>query len=180
MASLRRVVHVPLYLEWARQGAMLACKGDAEDGSVQKGTLEKDMKHQRAKETELSARVEEEEGDIIDEENDIAKNPITLFVKGLSFSTTEAALRKRCEELLNMDAKSSVRMVTIPQCPVKLGANRLASSCTSTEGRSAGYGFVEFRTPQMAALACQALNGAILDGHTLQVRLQTHMNTCLS
>ncbi len=160
----RRVKHVPLYLEWARQGAMLAREGEIEGGSAQEGILKKGTGHREAKEAKSSTGVEEEEGGLIDEENDIAKNPTTLFVKGLSFSTTEAALRKRCEELLNMDSNSSVRMVSIPRRPVKLG-----EKSASSEGRSAGYGFVEFQTPKMATLACQALNGVILDGHSLQV-----------
>ncbi len=148
---------------------MLACEGEVEGSSAQEGTLKKGTGHRGAKEAELSTGVEEEEGDLIDEENDIAKNPTTLFVKGLSFSTTEAALRKRCEELLNINGNSSVRMVSIPRHPVKLGAKP-----ASSEGRSAGYGFVEFRTPKMAALACQALNGVIFDGHSLQVLTATY------
>ncbi len=172
--------HIPLYLEWARQKAIFTYeRGPEGGGSTEKLTSEKGTGHRGAKEvTELSTGVEkeeEEEGDLIDEENDIAKNPTTLFVKGLSFSTTEAARHKRCDELFNVNSKSSVRMVSIPRCLVKLGAKPAAAADSSSAGgRSAGYGFVEFRTPKLAAIACQALNGTTLDGHSLQVHTDAY------
>ena len=77
---------------------------------------------------------------------------LTLFVKNLSFATTEDSLRTLVERLLG-----DVSNVSIAMHKVK------------GEMMSQGYGFIECKSREQAVKAWKQLQGSMLDGHQLQV-----------
>lgn len=86
-----------------------------------------------------------------DEQGDVAA---TLYIKNLSFATTSERL---ADAFRGMDDFVFARVQTKPD-PKHPGA-RL----------SMGYGFVGFRSQERAQAAQRAMNGYLLDGHTLAV-----------
>uniref|UniRef100_A0A803YP77 RRM domain-containing protein n=1 Tax=Meleagris gallopavo TaxID=9103 RepID=A0A803YP77_MELGA len=90
---------------------------------------------------ETSAQDEEEDEDE-DEEETIPG--CTLFIKNLNFTTTEDTLKETFS---------------------KVGA---VKSCTLL---SMGFGFVEYKKPEGAQKALRQLQGCIVDGHKLEVKI---------
>lgn len=86
---------------------------------------------------------------------DGSKTTSSLFVRNLNFTTTTEQLASLFSPLSGFVA---ARVKTKPD-PKKPG-----------QTLSMGYGFVEFRTKADAAGACQAMDGHILQGHTLTVK----------
>ncbi|CAK7215542.1 Multiple RNA-binding domain-containing protein 1 [Sporothrix curviconia] len=86
---------------------------------------------------------------------DGTKTTSSLFVRNLNFTTTTEQLAALFSPLAGFVA---ARVKTKPD-PKKPG-----------QTLSMGYGFVEFRTKADAAGACQAMDGHILQGHTLTVK----------
>jgi|RhiMethySRZTD1v2_1073278.scaffolds.fasta_scaffold1210390_2 RNA recognition motif-containing protein len=72
-----------------------------------------------------------------------------LYVGNLAYSTTEESLRARFAEFGNVASA----MVVIDRM----------------SGRSRGFGFVEFSTPEEGQKAIESLNGADLDGRAIVV-----------
>lgn len=77
---------------------------------------------------------------------------LTLFVKNLSFATTEESLKTLVDRMLG-----EVNNVSIAMHNVK------------GEMMSQGYGFIECKTREQAVKAWKQLQGSMLDGHQLQV-----------
>lgn len=75
--------------------------------------------------------------------------PKKLFVGGLSWGTTDAALRAAFEEF---GAVADARVVTDRET-----------------GRSRGFGFVSFDDPAAADAAMAQMNGATVDGRAIRV-----------
>ncbi|KAJ3101203.1 putative RNA-binding protein 19 [Physocladia obscura] len=80
----------------------------------------------------------------------------TLFVKNLSFDTTEDALRKKFAAVGGL---RSVRIAAKPD--TKKGGGAVLSM---------GFGFLEFERKEDAVRAVKALQGTDLDGHKLQLK----------
>jgi multiple RNA-binding domain-containing protein 1 len=126
--AYRKYKHIPLYLEWAPLGIMGKARAPVE---------------KRGKEKKVE---EEDAGD-----DDYG----TLFLKNLSFDTSEDALRAFISCL---DAAAGLRTISIP---------------TKTRGDARlpmGFAFVEYASPHAARAAQRVLDGATLDGHALEVR----------
>lgn len=124
-----RFRHVPLYLEWAPVGVFT---GPAQDGPEDK----------------VEPKDEEEP----------PEPDTTLFVKNLSFATSEQALRQHFEQC------GTVHEATVAKKKdLKNPGQRL----------SMGFGFVQFRRRAEAKRALQQLQHSQLDGHALQLRLST-------
>jgi multiple RNA-binding domain-containing protein 1 len=87
----------------------------------------------------------------------------TLFVKNLSFSTTEAGLRKVFEPL------GGVRAVRIATKPDTKNAKKVAPG-TPPPVLSMGFGFIEFESKESAIKAMKTLQGFKLDGHELALK----------
>lgn len=96
-----------------------------------------------------------------DDEVDAQAEPTStsLFVRNLNFATTNEQLAKAFAE---QDGFVSARIKTKDN-PKRPG-----------EKLSMGFGFVAFRTKDQALAAQKAMDGRLLDGHTLAVRLSTH------
>lgn len=80
----------------------------------------------------------------------------SIFVKNLSFDTTEGGL----EELFS--TLGTVRAAKIPTKRAKRDPSKRLSM---------GFGFVEYATPQEAQKAIRRLQGAVLDGHSLVLKV---------
>jgi multiple RNA-binding domain-containing protein 1 len=123
--------HVPIYLEWAPIGVVQA-------GASLSSAAAKDAERDKSLE-------------VLDEDE---MQSFTLYVKNLSFETTEGGLR----EFASRKCASGLRAVSIPK-KVKNG-NKL----------SLGFGFLEYDSHENAQNAIKALQGSHLDGHTLDVK----------
>ncbi|CAM9650766.1 unnamed protein product [Ectocarpus sp. 13 AM-2016] len=142
-----RFQHVLLYLEWAPLKAF-------------KDTFEPSSKPVSLPASQKAATGEEAKVD----EDEVAagrasKEPLTMFVKNLSFSTTEAGLRTCFEK-----AGLQVRSVSIPR---KKGPG--ASEATL----SMGFGFVECADASLVEKSLKTLQGTVLDGHALELKRST-------
>ncbi|CAM9897496.1 unnamed protein product, partial [Ectocarpus fasciculatus] len=142
-----RFQHVLLYLEWAPLKAF-------------KDTFEPSSKPASLPSSEKAATGEEAKVD----EDEVAagrasKEPLTMFVKNLSFSTSEAGLRGCFEK-----AGLQVRSVSIPR---KKGPG--ASEATL----SMGFGFVECADASLVEKSLKTLQGTVLDGHALELKRST-------
>eukprot|EP00903_Cladosiphon_okamuranus_P014644 g13579.t1 len=142
-----RFQHVPLYLEWAPLKAF-------------RETFEPSSKPASLPASEKAATGEEAKVD----EDEVAagrasSEPLTVFVKNLSFSTDEAGLRSCFEK-----AGLNVRSVSIPRKKGP-GANEAKLSM--------GFGFVECADKSLVEEALKTLQGTVLDGHALELKRST-------
>jgi len=138
--AYRKFKHVPLYLEWAPEGCLvIAGKGSVTGGEADH--IDKDGNEQSDGEPDQS---------------DIAT---TLFVKNLSFGTSESELRVHFERTV---AIRSVRIATKRNTKDPRGLPL-----------SMGFGFVEFSSRQNAMKALKTLQHSMLDGHKLELKLST-------
>ncbi|XP_008052444.1 probable RNA-binding protein 19 [Carlito syrichta] len=159
--------HVPLYLEWAPVGVFsstAAPKAEPQDtpaepagkDNVASETVPDSEPPEGEKPPEggvavSSAKMEEEEEE---EEEEESLPGCTLFIKNLNFSTTEETLK---------EVFSKVGMVR--SCSVSKKKNRTGALF------SMGFGFVEYRKPEQAQKALKQLQGHVVDGHKLEVRI---------
>lgn len=157
--AYKKFKHVPLYLEWA---PMLKVDGTAppKDSMIidtpKQGSIEMVRK---------SGFV----GEDLTESADTGCNQ-TVYVKNLNFLTTEEAL-----EMAFSQSGFHPRAVKIPTKTAPL-AKAGASTSTELSGSrqlSMGFGFVEFPSQEVALKAIKAMQGKIVDGHALEIKLST-------
>lgn len=135
--AYRSYKHTPLYLEWAPLNAVDRKKAASAANKASTAASAGAAKTAAAKTaTAGAAGAGEEDGD--------QQQYSSLFIKNLNFSTSEAGLR---DHLAFLGAAEGLRTVLIQKKQV--GKNML----------SQGYGFAEFRTPDLAARALSKLNG---------------------
>ncbi|KAM9194524.1 putative RNA-binding protein 19 isoform 2-T3 [Dugong dugon] len=155
--------HVPLYLEWAPMGVFSSSapqKREPRDAPVDTDKVDPETvpdsetpeieKPAAEGEDDSLAKMEEEE----EEEEEESLPGCTLFIKNLNFDTTEATLK---------DVFSKVGMVK--SCSISKKKNKAGALL------SMGFGFVEYRKPEHAQKALRQLQGHVLDGHKLEVRI---------
>lgn len=133
--------HLPLYLEWAPQGAVgkTEKRKVTEEGVVEIDADEKSKVGEKEEERELSSGEQ-----------------CTLFVKNLNFSTDEESLKKIFSRI------GGVRKAEIA---------RKRNMKDPSHPLSMGFGFVEFTTPQMTLQALKDLQHTELEGHRLELKL---------
>ncbi|CAM9224656.1 unnamed protein product [Hapterophycus canaliculatus] len=149
-----RFQHVLLYLEWAPLKAF-------------RDTFKPSSKPASLPTSEKAATGEEAKVD----EDEVAAGrastePLTMFVKNLSFSTDEDGLG-RCFEKAGL----KVRSVSIPR---KKGPG------ASEAKLSMGFGFVECADARLVEMALKTLQGTVLDGHALELKRSTKRLTPIS
>jgi multiple RNA-binding domain-containing protein 1 len=139
--AYRRFKNVPLYLEWAPLAAQVTIP-EEEDAIT----------------SSLGPAVDPPE------ETEWTPGPTaTLYVKNLNFATTETQLYDFFQQ-----HESQVRAVRIP---TQVAARkRGALDAETPAAQSMGYGFVEFASLSAAQAALKQWQGAILDGHALELR----------
>ncbi|XP_058728754.1 multiple RNA-binding domain-containing protein 1-like isoform X2 [Vicia villosa] len=131
--AYKRYKDAPLYLEWAPSNVL-------SDNEMNSGIGEKDVKRQM---------LEQDVERISDVEID-PDRARSVFVKNLSFKTTEEGLRKHFSEHMKEGKILSVKV----KKHLRNGKNV-----------SMGYGFVEFDSTETATSVCSDLQGTVLDGH---------------
>ncbi|KAM4827370.1 putative RNA-binding protein 19 [Thomomys bottae] len=157
--------HVPLYLEWAPVGVFSSTAqqksepqdrpgGAAEREEVEPGPAGSQATAEEGGEAPAGKMEEAENEDGDDEDDDESSPGCTLFIKNLNFSTTEETL----EEVFS-------RVGALRSCTVSKKKNKAGALL------SMGFGFVEYRKPEQAQKALRRLQGHVVDGHKLELRI---------
>ncbi|XP_038201248.1 probable RNA-binding protein 19 [Arvicola amphibius] len=151
--------HVPLYLEWAPIGVFGAAPQKKDSQPAQ--TAEKDKAEP---ETALDPEGEKTSGEgaeaptgEMEEEEEEEEESVpgcTLFIKNLNFSTTEETLK----EVFS-------KVGTVKSCTVSTKKSKAGVLL------SMGFGFVKYKKPEQAQKALKQLQGHVVDGHKLEVRI---------
>ncbi|KAM7332124.1 hypothetical protein ACRRTK_008832 [Alexandromys fortis] len=152
--------HVPLYLEWAPIGVFGAAPQKKDSQPAQ--TAEKDkaesemaLDPEGEKTSGEGAEAPAEEMEEEEEEEEEESVPgCTLFIKNLNFSTTEETLKEVFSKV------GAVKSCTVSKKKSKAGVLL-----------SMGFGFVEYKKPEQAQKALKQLQGHVVDGHKLEVRI---------
>jgi multiple RNA-binding domain-containing protein 1 len=96
----------------------------------------------------------------------------TVYVKNLNFSTSEEVLEKAFTRTGFQPRAVKIPMKTAPLS--KFGASSSAESSGQHDRQlSMGFGFVEFPTEEVALKAMKAMQGKVVDGHALDIKLST-------
>lgn len=152
--------HVPLYLEWAPVGVFGAAPQKKDSQPAQ--TAEKDKAEPETAldpegEKTSGEGAEAPTGEMEEEEEEEEEENVpgcTLFIKNLNFSTTEETLKEVFSKV------GAVKSCTVSKKKSKAGVLL-----------SMGFGFVEYKKPEQAQKALKQLQGHVVDGHTLEVRI---------
>ncbi|XP_026370730.2 probable RNA-binding protein 19 isoform X2 [Ursus arctos] len=160
--------HAPLYLEWAPVGVFSSSApqtkepqdppaGPAGEDRAEPETLPDHKTPEGEKPAEggaenCPAKVEEEEEEEDEEEESLPG--CTLFIKNLNFNTTEETLKGVFS-----------KVGTVRSCSISKKKNKAGAML------SMGFGFVEYRKPEQAQKALKQLQGHVVDGHKLEVRI---------
>ncbi|XP_035412733.1 probable RNA-binding protein 19 [Cygnus atratus] len=151
----------PLYLEWApmavfsspapqkktteapeKEGEASLVPGDDDTATAVEGS------------EETAAQEEEEEDEEEDEEEEESVPGCTLFIKNLNFATTEDTLNETFS-----------KVGAVKSCTISKKKDRAGTLL------SMGFGFVEYKKPESAQKALRRLQGCIVDGHKLEVKI---------
>ncbi|CAK8561013.1 unnamed protein product [Lathyrus sativus] len=141
--AYKRYKDTLLYLEWAPSNVV-----SPKDNEMNSGIGEKDVKRQI-----LEQDVERISDVEIDPDRVEARS---MFVKNLSFQTTDEGFRKHFTEHMKEGKILSVKV----KKHLKNGKNV-----------SMGFGFVEFDSTETATSVCSDLQGSVLDSHALSLQL---------
>lgn len=155
--AYRRFKSSILYLEKGPKGLF---EGEDDDNNAETTEVDGGVPV-KAKEVKLSATdVLEVKPDAEDEEES-PDGRASVFVKNLNFETTSQALTNAFKALDGF----AVAQVKVKPNPKKPGSTL-----------SMGFGFVEFKTKEAANVAIAAMDGYVLDGHKLQLKLSHRGN----
>lgn len=146
--SYRRFKKSILYLEKGPQG--LFTREPSKDEDVDNDVVEE------AKEIQTHEKDIQDDGDVFEGPT------VSVFIKNLNFSTTAAELT---DLLSNLDGFVLATIKTKPD------------PRDSAKTQSMGYGFAEFRTKEQASVAVKAIEGTVLDGHKLTLKLSHRQTT---
>ncbi|XP_003461409.1 probable RNA-binding protein 19 isoform X1 [Cavia porcellus] len=162
--------HVPLYLEWAPIGIFSSTapqekvpqkaatqptgedEEEPEAADMETPETEKPAEEGTAAPTTRTEGGGEEEEE--EEEEEESLPGCTLFIKNLNFDTTEETLKKVFSKA------GALRSCSISKKKSKAGALL-----------SMGFGFVEYKKPEHAQKALRQLQGHVVDGHKVEVRI---------
>ena len=158
--AYKRYKHVPIYVEWAPEGVF---SGDAPKVSAAPGrTPRADGGGRGAAAAEMRDKLLSAASPADDDGDEEATK---IFVKGLSFQTSEAALRAH-----------------FLRAAAAAGGRVLAASIATQRGPgganlSRGFGFVEFDTAAAARSARRAMQGKELEGRALKLEMSSGRKT---
>jgi multiple RNA-binding domain-containing protein 1 len=170
--AYRRYQHVPLYLEWAPLRVFKAGHSGTSDAGTKRAegatiTRQDDKAAGAADGVEATADIS---GIAKDTEEVVVRHigePCSLYVKNLSFATTEDKLKKAFQDRIRGEGGAGIRAVKIPRKQAAKG------KATPANGLSMGYGFVEFDSEDLAKRALETMGGIVLDGHKLELKQST-------
>ncbi len=163
--AYKRFKHVPLYLEWAP-----LCKKDPSNS-------DSTNTHSGGDNRNAANPGEENEEDNIEEEIDGNKPSVSIYVKNLNFSTTENDVKNAFEEIIGSKNIRAVRIPTkAPPVKSKQKDHLQQSKNVKTQQLSMGYGFVECATIDSAKKAIKLLQGKVLHGHAMELKVSSKSN----
>ncbi|XP_019394888.1 PREDICTED: probable RNA-binding protein 19 [Crocodylus porosus] len=142
--------HVPLYLEWAPMDVFSCPPPEKKQPEIPE---EAERARLGAGAEEMKEGLEELAVEEEDEEDESVPG-CTLFIKNLSFATTEETLKETFSKV------GAVKSCTISKKTDKAGTLL-----------SMGFGFVEYKKPENAQKALKQLQGCMVDGHQLAVKI---------
>jgi len=157
--AYKRYKHVPIYVEWAPAGAFAEDAKRADASAAARAAVAPRADAGGSARTPPSRNGADE--DATNEDEDASR----LFVKGLSFQTSEAALRAH---FLRAASAAGGRV---------LAANVATQRGPGGATLSRGFGFVEFDAPAVARAAKRAMQGAALEGRALRLELSSAETT---
>ncbi|SCW01862.1 LAFE_0E08922g1_1 [Lachancea fermentati] len=156
--SYKRFKDGILYLEKGPKGCFTRNAQDDETVEAGQDESNKDVKEVRATVDDVmdvSKRPAEPESETVSE--DIFEGPtVSIFIKNLNFSTTTTELSAKFKPFEGF---------VVAQVKTKPDPKRQGKTL------SMGFGFAEFRTKDQALAAISALDGSVLDGHRVQLKL---------
>lgn len=160
--AYKKFKHVPLYLEWAPM-MTVDNKEQSNDDTV--------IDTQKQVDSEIGMK-----SGLVDEDPSMETVDVggsqTVYVKNLNFSTTEEVLEKAFTRTGFQPRAVKIPMKTAPLS--KFGASSSAESSGQHDRQlSMGFGFVEFPTEEVALKAMKAMQGKVVDGHALDIKLST-------
>lgn len=157
--AYKKFKHVPLYLEWA---PMMA-KDDKEPLNI-------DPPKQGGSDTGMESGLAGDDPTM--ETADIGGSQ-TLYVKNLNFTTTELGLEKAFVQAGFQPRAVKIPTKTAPLSKVVASSSAESIDKNSNRQLSMGFGFVELSAEQVALNALKAMQGRVVDGHALEIKLST-------
>ena len=162
--AYKKFKHVPLYLEWAPMKAGGKQIPPPEDTTV-------DSPNQGSSDFVVKPGFLEEDPSMETADTGASQ---TVYVKNLSFATSE-------DQLEQAFARAGIqpRAVKIPTKAAPMKRHAASPAADSSVGNndvrrlSMGFGFVEFPSEAEALKAMKALQGKVVDGHSLELKLST-------
>lgn len=100
--------------------------------------------------------------DADDDEEEFSGPTTSIFVKNLNFSTTSEILKQHFSPI------EGFLLAQVKTKPDPKNKNRTLSM---------GFGFVEFKTKQQAEIAISTLDGSVIEGHKIQLKISHRQNT---
>ncbi|KAK9825631.1 hypothetical protein WJX81_001303 [Elliptochloris bilobata] len=169
--AYKRLHHVPLYLEWAPAGVFAAAPPAAgvrvsvkdRDGgaapTLAAAGKEEEEEGRTAAAAAAAADAARDGGGDGDDDVAAAGESATIYVKNLAFGTARGALAAHFDAAVS-GAGGRVRSARV-------------STRKGADGKelSAGFGFVECSSEEVAKAALRQMQGSVLDGHKLVLRL---------
>jgi multiple RNA-binding domain-containing protein 1 len=153
--AYRRFKHVPIYLEWAP----LAAKPHSDSTKGEETP-------QLTKEVSTNPTKTLEDADDAEEEELSSAPTATLYIKNLNFNTTQENLRQLFEKSVG-----GVKAVKIPK---KVAPMQRGGSSENVVALSMGFGFVELESQAVVQKALKQLQGKLLDGHALELKVSSN------
>lgn len=162
--AYKKFKHVPLYLEWAPmkgEGKQIPPTEDTRVDAPDQGS------------SEIVAKPGFLEDDPSMETADAGAS-LTVYVKNLNFATSEDQLEQAFTK-----AGIQPRAVKIPTKAAPMKGHGASPAADSSGGNndvrrlSMGFGFVEFQSEAEALKAMKSLQGKVVDGHALEIKLST-------
>ena len=154
--AYKKFKHVPLYLEWAPM--LQEKKSEQFTQNIPTNTTIGETSDVNVSKKDMI--------DADDHAGDIGST-MSIYVKNLNFSTTE-------EQLSNVftNAGFNPRAVRIPTkaAPIK---KRNPPESNKIKQLSMGFGFVEFANQDEAKKAVKTLQGKLVDGHSIEIKLSS-------
>ncbi|AMD20716.1 HDL028Wp [Eremothecium sinecaudum] len=152
--SFKRFKEGILYVEKGPKGCFTR-EAQGDELAADDSQSEAEVKELRTTVDDIKSSKEQSE--VVDEDSTVVDGPtVSIFVKNLNFSTTSAQLS---------DKFSPFSGFVVAQVKTKPDHKHPGKTL------SMGFGFVEYRTKEQALAVISAMDGTVMDGHRIQLKL---------
>jgi len=195
--AFKKFRHVPLYLEWAPDNIFETPPPPPEENKGGKRQDPKVLEAIRRKETTkaaagidavassaaapsasatstATAAFEVKEGGGNGEDQESSSGRTSVYVKNVSFDTTEKKLKQAFRKASGLRAVTIAKKKNLKYDPEAVGGDQ------SKTHLSMGYGFLEFENAKAAKEAIAKFQDTRVDGHTLLLKLSTRSSSSSS